>query len=184
MTPVDDTEVEGNQILVVMVTAGAGYTVGSPSADTVTIIDDDGVAAEFFADSEVTSNGTVVSGSWADTLTADDVHEVIEEELYGGSKRSRLVHEWTFSDVAGGTSFTVKAHRSNGVDEFLFEYSTDGLTWLPMLTVSNTDPSAAAETFNFPTAVSGTVLVRVTDTDRSRPEGTADTISIDQISIS
>src|SRR4029453_9395871 len=40
ITPVDDTTVEGAESVILTVTASAGYTVGSPSAATITIADD------------------------------------------------------------------------------------------------------------------------------------------------
>ena len=42
ITPVDDGEVEGNETVVLTLTADAAYTIGSPSSDTVTIADNDG----------------------------------------------------------------------------------------------------------------------------------------------
>src|SRR5213082_2692118 len=41
ITPIDDTEVEGDETVIVTLVAGAGYTVGSPSSATVTIHDND-----------------------------------------------------------------------------------------------------------------------------------------------
>src|SRR6266480_2134118 len=41
ITPIDDTEVEGDETVIVTVVAGAGYSVGSPGSATVTIHDND-----------------------------------------------------------------------------------------------------------------------------------------------
>src|SRR5439155_2291716 len=41
ITPIDDSEVEGDKTVIVTLVAGAGYTVGSPSSATVTIHDND-----------------------------------------------------------------------------------------------------------------------------------------------
>jgi len=46
VTPVDDSAVEGSETVVVTLTAGGGYQVGSPSSATVTIADDDGAAVD------------------------------------------------------------------------------------------------------------------------------------------
>ena len=43
VTPVDDTEVEGNETVIATLSANAAYTVGTPSSATVTIVDNDGV---------------------------------------------------------------------------------------------------------------------------------------------
>ncbi len=45
VTPINDALVEGNETVVVTISANAAYTVGSPSSATVTIIDDDVGAA-------------------------------------------------------------------------------------------------------------------------------------------
>ncbi|HUW82219.1 MAG TPA: Calx-beta domain-containing protein [Phycisphaerae bacterium] len=42
ITPVDDSEVEGNETVVLTLTADPAYTIGSPGSDTVTITDNDG----------------------------------------------------------------------------------------------------------------------------------------------
>ncbi len=41
ITPIDDTEVEGSETVALTLAAGAGYTVGSPAGDVVTIADND-----------------------------------------------------------------------------------------------------------------------------------------------
>jgi parallel beta-helix repeat protein len=44
VTPIDDTAVEGNETVILTVSADAAYTVGSPNSTTVTIADNDQVA--------------------------------------------------------------------------------------------------------------------------------------------
>jgi hypothetical protein len=46
LTPYDDAFVEGDETAIITVTSGIGYTVGSPSAATVTITDNDGSSYE------------------------------------------------------------------------------------------------------------------------------------------
>jgi hypothetical protein len=41
VTPIDDTIAEGNETVIVTLTSGTGYTVGSPGSATVTIADDE-----------------------------------------------------------------------------------------------------------------------------------------------
>jgi len=41
ITPIDDSEVEGDETVIVTLVAGAGYSVGSPSSATVTLHDND-----------------------------------------------------------------------------------------------------------------------------------------------
>jgi hypothetical protein len=182
VTPKDDTAEEGHETVILTLQADAAYSVGASDSASVTIQDDD--LTGHSADGEVTLDGTLVSGSWVETLTANSNFEVLEEELYAGGKRSRLEHRWTFSNVSGGVSFSVKAYRSGAFDNFEFSYSTDLSTWTPMLTLTNTDSMAPAETFVFSAPLSGTVYVRVQDSDRSRKESTQDTLSVDKLVIS
>ncbi|MHC4717012.1 MAG: Calx-beta domain-containing protein, partial [Planctomycetota bacterium] len=46
ITPVDDAAVEGSETVTLTLTGGAGYTVGAPGSDTVTIADNDQAAGE------------------------------------------------------------------------------------------------------------------------------------------
>ncbi len=41
VTPIDDTEIEADETIVVTLVAGAGYTVGAPNSDTVTLVSED-----------------------------------------------------------------------------------------------------------------------------------------------
>jgi hypothetical protein len=52
-----------------------------------------------------------------------------------------------------------------------------------MLTITKTTDDNTAQTFTLPASLSGTVFVRVTDTDRSRNENTVDAVFIDEMFI-
>jgi hypothetical protein len=41
VTPIDDTSAEGPETVILTLTTGPGYTVGTPATDTVTIADND-----------------------------------------------------------------------------------------------------------------------------------------------
>ena len=62
---------------------------------------------------------------------------------------------------------------------FVFEFSTPGSSWTPMFTVNDGDTNA----FYYPslTGISGTVYVRVADTDRSPGNAASDTIYVDEM---
>lgn len=184
VTPFDDALDEGSETVVLTLSTGAGYTVGSPSSDTVSIADDDGSATDDRATGESTSQGAVTGGSFLDTQASDNVYEAITEENYQANRRSRLEHQWTF-DVTGGApvTFYVEAFHNSTVEDFVFEYSTDGVNWITMFTVTKTADDDQAQSYVLPTTTSGTVYVRVTDTDRSNKEGTTDTIFIDDMYI-
>lgn len=183
VTPIEDAEVESQETVILTVVTDAAYNVGMPGSGVVTITSDD--LAPTFVDnqalSEVTSSG-VTLGDLINTFASDDTAETLTEELYGGKKRSRLQHQWTF-DVTGGNTVTffVEAHHNSSVEDFLFEYSPDGSAWTPMLTITKTADDNMAQAFELPASTSGALFVRTKDTDRSRPEGTADSLFVDHM---
>lgn len=183
ITPVNDSLPEGNETAELVISPNASYILGTATA-SVTISDNDMPDVDDHAISESTLNGSVVSGSDANTVTSDNVYEVIQEQLYAGNKRTRLEHRWTF-DVTGGSSvtFSVEAHHDSAVEHFDFDYSTDGSAWTNMLTVTNSADNDVPQTYDMPSTLSGTVFVRVIDTDRSRNENDVDRISIDNMLI-
>jgi PKD repeat protein len=137
-----------------------------------------------YANSEATSVGTK-SGDYTDTWSSDDVRETLTEVLYTGHPRKRysyLEHEWMFN-VTGGTevTFYLEAYRPSNADgdSFQFEYSTDGATYLALATVS----SATEQVYSasLPASTSGTVYVRVTDTNRSWDYTSLDALYIDEM---
>ena len=96
----------------------------------------------------------------------------------GALKRSRLEHTWTFN-VSAGSSVTFHLLASRvGTESFTFAYSTDGGgSWTAIPVGASASPESAA----LPASVQGTVLVRVTDVDRSRNEATIDRILVDEM---
>ena len=174
-------------------TADGSYTVtliatNAYGSDTETKIDYITVAevheVRDYANSEATSAGTR-SGDYTDTWSSDNTHEILTEELYTGHPRKRysfIEHEWTFS-VAGGTevTFYLEAYRPSNADgdNFLFEYSTDGATYLSLATVA----SATEQVYSvsLPANTAGTVYVRVTDTNRSWDASDLDSVYVDEM---
>jgi hypothetical protein len=181
ITPIDDALDEGMEDVVLALVADAAYQIGSSNTAIVEIADDDGTSTTVsdYALSESTKFGTVV-GTYEDTLTNGGESETITEELYAGNKRSRLEHTWTF-DVAGGSSVTFNLDAAtSGTESFVFEYSTDGVSWTTIATIDSSSPTGI-QTFSIDSGVSGTVFVRVRDTNRSRGDSTADSISVDEM---
>ena len=156
---------------------------GSPSSGTVTITDDEPVDVKDKASSDNLLYGTLASGYFSNTHNSDDVYQEIQEELYGGRKRSRLENRWTF-DVTGGAfvTFFVEAHHS-GAEDFQLEYSTDQSTWISMLTIVDTSDSNTYQSSVLPQNTSGQVFVRVVDSNRNRGDNSAETIFIDDMFI-
>ncbi|MFH1689206.1 MAG: S8 family serine peptidase [Candidatus Eisenbacteria bacterium] len=137
-----------------------------------------------YAGSEQTTTGTV-AGSYLDTYSSNNVLEALTEILYTShpvKRYSYLEHRWTFN-VTGGTAVTfyVEAYRptnSDG-DDFLFEYSTDGSTYLGLVTVA----SATEQVYSVsvPASTAGTVYVRVRDTNRGWGLLSLDTVYVDEM---
>jgi len=172
-----------------------GYT-SNPRAD-IAVTTDITVSANFeidpplsdLAGAEVTLLGTVSAGSFDSTHTSDNVYQVLTEEESGGRsnrRHSRLEHKWIFN-VTGGelVTFFVEAHHTTNSegDDFLFSYSTDDINYSDMLTVTKTEDDDTADLFVLPGNLSGTVYVRVIDTDRSRGNKQLDSLRVDSLFI-
>ncbi len=123
------------------------------------------------------------SGSYLDTKVSDGVNETISEEAYTGHPRktySYAEHKWNFTLPAGGgdATFLLEAARTNNTegDNFVFAYSTDGVNFTNLATVS----SATEQSFSVPLgSLSGTVTVRATDTDRNWGNTGIDNLFVD-----
>lgn len=156
------------------------YEVGNGNAPA-----EDVATAETNVTGTVGGYGSGVTGLPANracTETNDGVYETITEVLTGGT--SQLEQHWTFN-VTGGSSvvFNLKGyHNSNSDgDDFVFAYSLNGTTWTNMLTVAKTADDGNFQTYTMPGGTSGTVYVRVQDTDRTAGHNNLDTIYIDEM---
>lgn len=143
---------------------------------------------ENVANGEISVKGTRI-GSFVDTQAGDNVYETIREVEGRGKKSlrtSELEHKWTV-DVIGGTAVTFylrafKTPSSDG-DDFDFAYSTDDIIYNDMLTVTKTTDDGGYDTFILPASLSGTVYIRVVDTDRSQGNRALDEILVDHLFI-
>ena len=82
-------------------------------------------------------------------------------------------------------AFLVQAyHRGNTEgDDFVFAYSLDNATFLDMVVVSKTSDDNGYQRFDLPAYTSGTIYVRVTDTDMSKGNVSPDTLFVDEMHI-
>jgi hypothetical protein len=133
-------------------------------------------------------SGTM-TGDYLDTHVSDDVYESITERDGLGKPSGRysyLEHKWTI-DVTGGSSVTfhLEAHRTANTegDDFVFAYSIDDSTYTDMVTVTKIADDGSYQTFGLPDDLSGTVYIRVMDTDRTAGNRALDTIHIDHMFI-
>jgi len=138
-------------------------------------------AYEFRAVAEETIYGQLFSGDYTSTFMADTVSEVIGEELYAGGRKSRLEHRWTFETTVSGLTLHLLATRDGTVAEDLtFAYSTDGSAWTPIVVTIDGSP----QTVTLPAAISGTIHIRVVDTDDTRNESNVDSVRVDEMYLS
>jgi PKD repeat protein len=130
---------------------------------------------------DLPSLGTV-SGTYANTWAADGTSQVITETLsdnHPRKKTSWLEHAWRF-DVAAGSSVDFKLRASGGSgdgDTFAFAWSTDQATWNALVTVSSS--TMQDYTVAMPSNTSGTVYVRVIDTNRVWDATVLDAVTVD-----
>jgi len=191
VTAIDDTEVEGAHTSSLTHSAVSNDTdYNGISIDNVVanVTDNDGGPTDDVADSDIPVKGTV-SGSYTDTHTSNNVYESIQEIESTGNPANRysyLEHKWTIS-VTGGTTVTfyVEAYHTANTenDDFVFAYSTDDSSYTDMLTVTKTSDDNAYQSYVLPSSTSGTVYIRVTDTDRTAGNKTLDTIYVDHMYI-
>ena len=147
-------------------------TVNAPTVDTT-------------ASGETPVYGTV-TGNYTYTQTSNNVYESIREVVRGSGSLnySWLEHRWTFSIPANSSlTFYLEAYRpaNTDSDNFTFAYSTNGTSWTNMVTVSKASDNNAYQTYTLPAGTSGTVYVRVVDTNRSKNKTSLDTIYIDHM---
>lgn len=72
LTPINDTDIESNETVVLTLENGPGYTVGGPNSATVIIVSDDNYVAQISASdgTAAESNGAVSSGEFTVSLSA------------------------------------------------------------------------------------------------------------------
>ncbi len=159
ITPVDDSEVEGNETVILTLTADAAYTIGSPSSGTVTIADNDTGPQTLFSDGFESGNFT--AGGWTTSGTASVSTGAAYAGTYG-AKLAKVASITKALSTAGYTGIHVKCYwRTVGFDsgEYIYcEWSDNGgqnwyqlgslrsSTWTPQ---DFTCPAGAANNPNF-----------------------------------
>jgi hypothetical protein len=161
---------------------------GTASSGASATTDAAGGPVDNLATGETTVSGTV-SGSYTDTQASDDTYEAITEIESGGkpaNRHSMLEHTWTINIGSGGSPvlYVEAYHTSNSDgDNFVFAYSSDGSSYTNAITVTKTSDDNSAQSSALPGGLSGTVYIRVTDTDSSAGNSSLDTIYVDDLFI-
>jgi len=133
ITPVDDTLLDAGETVILTVTTGTGYVVGSPSSDTVTITDDEVIRFQQGVVSSVGNTG------WT-TVTLDESYTsmvVVCTPNYDSSTVALVARVQN----ASGNSFDVRLDRTDGsataisgnvyyfvVEEGVYTSGTHGVT--------------------------------------------------------
>lgn len=155
-------------------------------------LDGGACAGTTFADSHPASETPVsgtVSGTFADASASDDAVEAISEEISSGNPARRfsfLEHRWSIAvPAADRVELHVEGFRTSGgdADNFAFEYSIDGgTTWnpIPIVSLPFADDDADRQA-TLPSSLSGNVLIRVVDTNRTPGGQIIDTVSLDEL---
>ena len=127
-----------------------------------------------------------VNGSYAATTADDGNSQSITERESGGKRNVRysyLSHSWQFS-VTPGASVTLYANAWSGGssdgDAFVFAWSSDNSNFNDLFTVTSTADN------NLQSAMipaSGTIYIRVHDSDQTAGHKILDTVFVDQLFI-
>ncbi|NHA68536.1 hypothetical protein [Phycicoccus flavus] len=177
----DTAPLAGTNVYRVTASDTAG-NVSAPSAPAT--VDRTPPSSGTVADGELAVVG-VVTGTVADTRSADGVGQAVDEVSSGGKPNSRydtLEHRWSFPATDGSLSLAVAATVLDGGDAdsgMRLEWSRNGGTsWLPVTTLTGSVDSS----FTLGTA-SGPVWVRVVDTDSTAGQLRPDTVRVDLLRI-
>ena len=141
---------------------------------------------DVLATAEIFGSGTV-SGTFAATHDDDGIAQSVTERESGGRKQDRysfLVHTWQF-EVPPNALATVHAnawHGGSTDDDFRFSWSTDNSNYTELFVVSSTAPANLQSAMLTP-GTSGTVYIRVEDTDQTPGSRAKDTVFVDHLYI-
>lgn len=138
---------------------------------------------------DATLLGVITSGSYLATHDSDGTPEALREVLSGGkpkTRRSLLDHVWRF-DVAGGGNYqlAVEAWHTPNLehDDFVFSFSRDDVHFTPLITVTAVADDDTVQLASIPVDASGTIYVRVEDTDETPGWKVLDTVFVDSLAV-
>lgn len=123
----------------------------------------------------------MVTGTFPDTWAADGIAQTINEVESGGKPSSRhdlAEHRWSIPASQGNQTLTVVATVSANDEGFWVEWSNDGSTWMPLAPIAAGGSLNQMYEIGMPT---GTVWVRVIDSDRSSANRVPGSISVDHL---
>lgn len=158
---------------------------GGPSgySNTANATTDPSSVQTFLVTQENAGHG-VVSGSYTLTHGDDGMYQTITERTK--RKRNSLQHEWRIANVpsSGTRTLRVQAHRtvSPDNDTFIMKVRVGG-SWQTAITVTKTIDDNVYQEWVLPSGASGTVRIRVRDSNNSRNASGRDVLTVDHIVI-
>jgi len=168
------------------------YDGAATGSDTcaVTVCPEGQGGDDYVANSDINISGTV-TGTYVDTQVADDVYQSVMETQSGGAPSKRLSYcekKWTIDVGTGGSSleFYVQGYKTDVAgegDDFVFAYSTNDSDYYDMVTITNLVDNDTYLTYELPSSLTGTIYIRVMDTDRTPGYRQRDTVYVDHMFI-
>ncbi len=141
-------------------------------------------ADDAFANGEQAIAGSV-SQTYVATTTADGQSQTITEVLSGGKPSRRhdtLDHQWTITSPGNVQTLSIIASVTDGGDAdagITLQWSDDGSSWVTLDTLTG-----SVDNSYLLGSPSGTIWVRVVDTDSSARQTSPDSIAVDLLKIS
>jgi hypothetical protein len=164
----------------VRATNGGGPSGYSNTANAST----DPSSVQLYLVTSESSNHGVVNGSYSATNGDDGSYQTITERT--AKKRNSLEHEWSIANVpsSGTRTLRVQAHRtvSSDNDTFIMQVRVGG-SWTTAITVIKITDDNVYQEWVLPSGASGTVSIRVRDSNNSRRASGEDTLTVDHIVI-
>ncbi len=168
------------------------YDGAATGSDTcaVTVYPEGQGGDDYVANADIPVDGSV-TGTYVDTQDADDVYESIRENQTGGPRDRRLSyleHKWTINVGTGGSSleFYVQGYKTDVAgegDDFVFAYSENDSDYYDMVTITNLVDTDTYLIYEMPSSLTGTIYIRVMDTDRTPGYRQRDTVYVDHMFI-
>ncbi|MFN9754865.1 MAG: hypothetical protein ACK58X_00480 [Planctomycetota bacterium] len=156
--------------------AGSSAFSNVASATTPAFVD-------YVATGQVTNHGTI-TGAFSLTHTDNASYQRLTERT--ASNRNSLQYDWTIANVpaTGTRTLRIQAYRTVSADNDTFIVQVkNGNSFVNAITVSKTSDDNVYQTYVLPSTVSGTVTVRVIDSDDRLNVTGNDSLFVDHLCI-
>ena len=138
---------------------------------------------EYVATGQVTNHG-VITGSFTLTQSDNQSYQQLTERT--ANSRNSLQYDWTIPNVpsTGTRTLRIQAYRTVSADNDSFIIQVrNGSSYVNAITITKTSDDGVYQTYTLPSTVSGTVTVRVIDSDDRRNVSGLDSLFVDHLCI-